>query len=317
MFEVEVDPGLILEGTTTMPDGSQRLCCSPDGCPHLRDETTHRCGIYEKRPQACRDFPFRAIDTPGGRYIGLSFACTAVRQSCGPPVAKIDRDWSELGGDSPRPDLIAGHPAEWQVYLSIEEYLADQLCFPSGAFSGALAVSLAARHQLWPQLGKLELKWLSDDIETTCQRTLRGLIALMEADNQAERAQKVLIGQAQGGRYWSQIFPGWVEPKKGQARMEEDDPDYWDDVEPFFRHLLFRKFLWGAPSIHARVCLLPLLNEIIRFWSWQQALAIQRKPNREMRQAAIRELERRLTFHAHGWENFLVPLSLAFVQGVA
>ena len=316
MFEVDIDPGLILPGAQARPDGRLYLRCIPDGCPNLAEAFEERCGVYEQRPSACRQFPFRAIDTPGGRFIGASFACTAVAQGLGPRIDLEDRDWDELPSQRVRALLVEDRPCDWASYLKIEEFLGDQLCYGNGAFSAALAVSLAISQDNLGGLGVARLSWLSDEIESTCQRILRGLLAICEADNQPQRAQEVLSSQAQGGRYFSHIFPGWVEPRQIQQRLEQDEPDHWPQVEGFFRHLLFRKFLWGAPSVHARVCLLPLINEMIRYWTWQQALAENGKPNAHMRRLALREVERRLTFHAQGWEDFLIPLSLAFLQGV-
>lgn len=313
MFEVDVDQGQVVPGAVPRPDGRMMLRCIPEGCPNLADRPDHRCQIYEQRPSACAHFPFRVTDTPGGRYVGASFACTAVLHGNGPRVEREDRDWQSLPVHSSRSVDLG---CSWETYGQIEEYLGDQLCYADGTFSGAIGVSLATSQQNFSQLGKLELGWLSDDIEAACQRTLRGLLAICEADDRAERAQEVLVCQVQGGRYTSLIFPGWAEPREIQRRMEADDADHWGDVEPFFRHLLFRKFLWGAPSVHARVCLLPLINEMLRYWTWQQALVAGTKPTRLMRLEAVREVERRLTFHAQGWEEFLIPLGLAFLQGV-
>ncbi|MBX3170873.1 MAG: YkgJ family cysteine cluster protein [Candidatus Eremiobacteraeota bacterium] len=316
MFEVDVDPGLVLPGAQTRPDGRLYLRCLPDGCPNLSEASEDRCLVYEQRPGACRHFPFRAIDTPGGRFIGASFACTAVAQGSGPRIGREDRDWAELPAPRVRAQLVEGQPCPWETYLKIEEFLGDQLCFSNGAFSAALGVSLALAQDHWAGLGVARLSWLSDEVESTCQRILRGLLAISEADDQPQRAQQVLSSQAQGGRYFSCIFPGWVEPRQIQARLEQEEPEHWQQVEGFFRHLLFRKFLWGPPSVHARVCLLPLINEMIRYWTWQQALAESSRPTALMRRLAVREVERRLTFHAQGWEDFLAPLSLAFLQGV-
>lgn len=316
MFEVDIDLGLVLPGAQTRPDGRLYLRCIPDGCPNLSEEAEERCKVYEQRPSACRHFPFKAIDTPGGRFIGASYACTAVARGLGARIDLEDRDWDELPAQRVRALLVEDRPCDWASYLKIEEFLGDQLCYSNGAFSAALGVSLAISQDNLGGLGAGQLSWLSDEIESHCQRILRGLLAICEADNQPQRAQEVLSSQAQGGRYFSHIFPGWVEPRQIQQRLEQDEPDHWPQVEGFFRHLLFRKFLWGTPSVHARVCLLPLINEMIRYWTWQQAMAENTKPNADMRRMALREVERRLTFHAQGWENFLAPLSLAFLQGV-
>ncbi|MCL5271091.1 MAG: hypothetical protein M1457_11225, partial [bacterium] len=42
----------------------------------------------EAKPSACRLFPYRFVQTPGGLYAGLSFTCTAVLEGRGPLVAE-------------------------------------------------------------------------------------------------------------------------------------------------------------------------------------------------------------------------------------
>lgn len=311
MFEVRLDPGQTLEGAQ---DG--RLQCQNGGCPHLSQDLCNRCQVYPQRPTACQDFPFQAVDCPGGRFIGASFACTAIQEGLGPALTADNPTWNRLHGHRFQPDLVCGTTCHWDVYCGIEEYVADQLCFPDGAFTAALSLSLGISRGQSGQWQSCRLQWLSENLEATCQQILRGLLALSEAENDPERARQVLVGQASGTRYYSRIFPGWVEPQKIRQQMQEDSEQHWGDVEGFFRHLLFRKFLWGAPSVHARVCLLPLLNEMIRFWTWQQALQRQTTPNQSLRREAIRELERRLTFHATGWEDYIRPLSTAFLEGV-
>ena len=125
------------------------------------------------------------------------------------------------------------------------------------------------------------------------------------------------MAQGVGGRYFSPLFQCWCEPEKIRPLLQSDQEEHWEVAEGFFRHLLFRKFLWGAPSVHARLCLLPLLNEMIHFWSWVPAVAQSSRPSLDHRRLAIREVERRLTFHSTGWEDYLLPLSKAFLEGVA
>jgi Fe-S-cluster containining protein len=316
MFDVEVDPASLLTGAVSRPDGGRRLRCAPDGCPHLSDQGCGRCSVYANRPRACRDFPFRVTETPGGVYVGASFACTAIAGNLGPKITDEAWDWSQYPVHRMQTSLADHIPGDWQDYLRVEEFLSDQFCLPQGTWTGALGVSLGIARGHLARLGQEKLLGLSGEVESAAQRTLRGLLALCEAGDDVQRAQQVLTCLAQGGRYWSQIFGEWVEPAVIWQHLETEDSEHWADVEPFFRHLLFRKFLWGPPSVHARVCLLPLLNEMLRYWSWQQALQKNQRPDRELRLEAIRELERRLTFHAHGWEEFVRPLSIAFLTGV-
>ena len=318
MFEVELEPGLELPGAIDR-SGTLRLLCHPDGCPHLSERPKERCLVYDRRPRPCRQFPFQITQTPGGRFVGASFACTAIQTGQGPKVDQSSRDWDDLIAIECHPPLSLDDDlgrCPWNQYLKVEEYLADQLCYPDGAFTGAIQLSLAISQGRLPQLGSLPLNWLSEDIEAVCQRTVRGLLAMMESQHLDRKAQQVLEAQVQGTRYWSAAFGCWVEPRRIQEKMGENPEGHWKDVEPFFRHLLFRKFLWGKPCVHARICLLPLLNEILRFWSWQQALDQGTAARRQHRLEAVRELERRLTFHASGWEDYLIPLSRAFLRGV-
>lgn len=318
MFEVELEPDLDLPGAIEC-GSARKFLCQPEGCPHLSENPRERCQVYERRPRACRQFPFRISETPGGQYVGASFACTAIQTNQGPPLQADSRNWSELTVIREHPPLQCsddGTPCAWTDYQHIEEYLADQLCFPDGAFAAAIQLSLALSQGRLSQLGSLPLQWLSEDIEATCQRTIRGLLALMESQNQSQQMRLVLEAQVHGGRYWSEAFGCWAEPRKIQQQMQTEKDDHWHDVEPFFRHLLFRKFLWAGPSVHARCCLLPLLNEILRYWSWQQAVDKGTAARREHRLESIREMERRLTFHASGWEDYLRPLGRAFLSGV-
>jgi Fe-S-cluster containining protein len=93
------------------------------------------CGIHAQhgighKPQACQDFPYRFVETPGGVYVGLSFACSAVLENTGRPV---EEQRAELAEHFPRATsrrdthanvrLTARHEISWDAYLAIEEDL--------------------------------------------------------------------------------------------------------------------------------------------------------------------------------------------------
>jgi hypothetical protein len=81
----------------------------------------------EVKPQVCGDFPFRHVETPGGDYVGVSFACTAVLTEKGPPIRER-AEW--LAANRPRSvsrrdirlPLRLGErvPITWEQYLQIE-----------------------------------------------------------------------------------------------------------------------------------------------------------------------------------------------------
>lgn len=84
----------------------------------------------EAKPQVCRDFPFWYVETPGGDYVGVSFACTAVLTEKGPAIRER-REW--LGANRPhsanrrgiRLPIRLGEriPITWEQYLQIESDL--------------------------------------------------------------------------------------------------------------------------------------------------------------------------------------------------
>lgn len=318
MFEVAVEPGRELAGTVLRPDGLRVLQRDSAGCVHLARSGPQLCTVYSDRPDVCRAFPFAVRRTPGGDFVGASFACTAVANGLGPPVSP-DRPWN----DYPRPpdqqpvELFPGQPAPWELYLEVETLVDSLLEKPGGLWTAAFAVTLAARSGRWDQLGGLPLSAVSPAAGEAAERTLRGLLALCEAGGENERARQVLTALAGPGDYLSRIFPGSATPTEIWPRLDGDDP-LWPETLPFFRHLLFRKFLWGAPGVHARVACLPLLHEMLKYWSWQQALVEDRDtPGPDHRRRAVRELERRITFHGQGWEDYIRPLGLALLEGVS
>jgi hypothetical protein len=99
-------------------------------CRFLRGDKL--CALHadfgiESKPLACRAFPFRFVETPGGVYAALSFACTAVLENHGEPVvdraAEVALDYalSPHRRAAPSELLLAGQlPLNWAQYESIE-----------------------------------------------------------------------------------------------------------------------------------------------------------------------------------------------------
>lgn len=97
----------------------------------------HRVHGYDKKPQPCRDFPFRYTVTPDGVYVGLSFACTAIQTEQGPPVethAPTIREQigaslniHEAAADGGRVALTGDLAISWEQYLRLEALLGELL----------------------------------------------------------------------------------------------------------------------------------------------------------------------------------------------
>jgi Fe-S-cluster containining protein len=119
-----------------------------------------RCSIhnhlgYGAKPQVCREFPYHFVETPDGIVTGLSFACTAVLNHRGEPLARQTAEVAGVVAGSARvallPDpivLYSGVDIAWPKYRLIEEALLailgeETVEFPRALIAGGLLVALA------------------------------------------------------------------------------------------------------------------------------------------------------------------------------
>jgi Fe-S-cluster containining protein len=108
------------------------------GCCCLRSDdnlcTLHKAFGFDAKPNICRSFPYRFVETPGGAYVGLSFACTAVLGNLGPAVDGQRAELERLFGYTHSRRVAAAPialttdlPLSWEQYVGIEEDLAALL----------------------------------------------------------------------------------------------------------------------------------------------------------------------------------------------
>lgn len=105
------------------------------GCCMQRPEdrlcALHREFGYEAKPNVCRSFPYRFIETPEGAFAGVSFACTAVLGSQGPAVneqrteLEAQREWTvhRTHLDADALALATQLPLSWDQYKRLESDL--------------------------------------------------------------------------------------------------------------------------------------------------------------------------------------------------
>jgi len=135
------------------------LARAPSGaCVFLTAE--NRCSIhthlgYGAKPQVCREFPYHFVETPDGVTAGLSFACTAVLNHRGAPLAAQRAEVQDILAGSARvqrlPDpivLYSGVDIGWAEYRPIEEallaILGDETAeFPRALIAGSALLNLA------------------------------------------------------------------------------------------------------------------------------------------------------------------------------
>lgn len=108
-----------------------------DACGFLGQD--NRCRLhtrygFEVKPHVCQRFPFRFIETPGGVYVGFSFACNSILNEIGPPVAESRDEAVRIYEHEPEHVRIespirldATTTISWEEYLEIEKALDEIL----------------------------------------------------------------------------------------------------------------------------------------------------------------------------------------------
>ncbi len=110
----------------------------------------NRCQIhasfdFETKAQVCKEFPYHFVETPDGVVVGLSFACTAVRESTGPSVVKNLEEIQQIYQNHYRKEtiqepivLVSSMTLTWQEYKAIEQALFQILTDSAYSFETAL-----------------------------------------------------------------------------------------------------------------------------------------------------------------------------------
>lgn len=276
----------------------------PEG-PEGRCDLHRRLGL-EAKPRPCREFPFRALDTPGGVFLGASFACRAIATGQGPALR--EQNFSLATRTLPSFPLAPGIELDWKRYVEWELRSRD-LLRAQGAM-GLWSAPLTATYEL---LG-LPPAPPSPLLEQELQAAFRGLLALAEGPMEPETLRQFLQAHTERGSYRSRILGRDVKIDEVLGAWEEPW-SRWPEVAGFFEHLLFRKYLLEGPDVHSRLCSLPILAQILQFLV--QARALGGSDREEDVLWAIRALEEKLTFHARGLENYLGRCGRAFLEGIA
>lgn len=129
----ETDLAVTMESSESQGPVLARKACG--SCVMLTQD--HLCAIHkvlseEAKPQACQDFPWRYVETPGGVYVGLSFVCPSVRGNRGQLVAEQEDSlrlkYSRAASvrEAPEEIMLNSHRAlSWEDYLAFEQGLLD------------------------------------------------------------------------------------------------------------------------------------------------------------------------------------------------
>lgn len=102
--------------------GSDQLCA------------IHKVAGKDAKPQVCKDFPYRFVETEGGVFVGLSFVCPTVRKNMGAALKdqeqKIAEHYTVAKSvlESPRRIMLNRRLAmSWEDYVLLEQSFQDIL----------------------------------------------------------------------------------------------------------------------------------------------------------------------------------------------
>lgn len=302
---------LVGESTVVVKRERRWLTKGCQGCTLLAKEngqgrcTLHRDHGMQAKPQACREFPFRAVLTPDGPYVGASFACRAIATRQGPALSRESFEARALA--LPETLLAPGVSLEWERYLRWEDRVGSLLRDRAeiGLWSAALEIG--------SELLGVRVALPSDAMEAGLQSLFRGLLALAEGTMDEESLLAFLAAHQQRGQYFSRLLERELDISFVLSRWEEPW-SLWPRAVPFFEHLLFRKFLLEGPDVYSRICCLPVLAQVLQFLTLSRA---QGDPGEEDFLWALRMLEERLTFHSRGLERYLGRFGQLFLESLS
>lgn len=279
-------------GSCVFHDGSEMGGCE-----------LHREHGARSKPRSCRDFPFRAYTTEVGTFVGASFACTAILQGHGPPTT------AETVNIDPRP--LPPVPLAGELAFSSATYHRWEAHVLERMRAGGEAGLEQAVVEITEELGSpapLERRHAALDILQRC------LLGLAEGTWSQERELDLMLeAHVEGGAYPSRILGRTIDVALVRARWETPW-GAWPQVLPFFEHLLFRKYLLEGPDVHARLCSLPTLANILQFLALAHSGYKLGEVSEDDVRWALRTMEHRLTFHTQGWEGFLTHFAGAYLD---
>jgi hypothetical protein len=244
------------------------------------------------------------VSTPGGEFLGASFACRAIVERHGPAVDVRSADCTVLA--LPETPLAPGLDFSWQRYQAWEDrtLVLIRERGPTGLWTAAFEASFEV-------LGGADYR-PTPALESEIQAAFRGLMALAEGAMKEAELLAYLGAFANQGRCMSRLLGGPVDVGEVLARWEEPW-SLWPEALPFFEHLLFRKYLLEGPDVHSRICSLPVMSQVLQFLVHARARSA---GTVEDFRWALRLLEERLTFHARGLSSYLGRCGHAFLEGL-
>ncbi len=285
-----------------------------DGCSLLNDKEL--CSIhaelgFQAKPDPCRQFPFHPVPSPGGFYLGMSFACKAVQEGLGrpleehrPQVEALAEELTERYGlyeEEPIVPIDDERTAPWDEYLQFEANLRGQLqaellepLFIHAAFAVAEETPLPTRVTF---------------TEMVVTMVLSSVVSLIEERTPGPNRTAIAEAFAEGRSFFSPRLQQEVEPILFESVFREQTLRYLD-------HVLFRKYLIKGNMV-GRILFLAVVTKALDYYSHQAAhLQGRQEPTLEDYFSALSTIEVDVMLHAEGIEVMHGLLSHGFQMAI-
>lgn len=255
-----------------------------------------RCAVHAIKPAGCRLFPFRAVRTPDGVFVGVSFYCSAVQSNTGRSLEEHAEALQPLLENLPLigadPLLVHGNThLNWDGYRALDDFLVEgtarvaqalwAVCQLRGvADAAAMRSALAAAEEATAPPNE---PFFVAERHHAC-----ALLAKLEGvPVDSLRAEKTLKWQG-----WSGKLSELAQPPENPL------------LERYVRALVFRKFLITRRPLLSNVAALHLVPAL---FAWCAALSRVRRKGATWEpvdfQAALDRCEYSVFTHGSGYDE--------------
>ncbi|HBF34238.1 TPA: hypothetical protein DDW35_06705 [Candidatus Sumerlaeota bacterium] len=324
-----------------------------DACVFLGEG--NRCRMHERfgieiKPFVCQRFPYRFVETPGGVYVGMSFACPSVLQGEGPLVADAPAEAERIHAINQTEHLHVNEPIQldktlnlsWDEYQQIEQTLDAIFSHEEYSVAHCLIAGhawLSMLRRLMRQAGPTALPFF---IKQTTDENFARVFKIAQRPVAHGALKRMLLGSFLSFRntlrpgqsrlfliprltfanlrHWCRWGSVPLEPLdkcvsyKNFAPSHEllEDAETQSILRRYYRHALFRKELVQGTDLFWGYCYLVLVHGLIEYYAAGLKAAGEENPAR-----AIQVVEKYFVHHSTFGRTFLYhPAMLLIFQRV-
>ncbi|MCX7049448.1 MAG: hypothetical protein NTX50_28680 [Candidatus Sumerlaeota bacterium] len=278
-----------------------------DACVFLGDD--NRCRLHarygpDSKPYVCQRFPFHFVETPGGVYVGFSFACPSVLHQDGAPAEDSREEALRVFSLKLEPDKTLETPrldsalsVSWEEYSQIERALDAILAREDQSVALCLVAGHAWLSILRRMIAAAGTAAIPHYIQKTTSDGFAQAFAIARKPVARPQLKRMLLGSFvsfrnsvrsnpsrfflppllvfENMRHWLRIGSLPLKPleKRVPYKKFSPTPALLEDaatqalLRRYYRHALFRKDLATSPDVFWGFCYLVLTHGLIEYYA--------------------------------------------------